>query len=48
MFKNITFFAGLDLGDKRSPITILDQDGEVIEETRLPNTYWGLLDRIAT
>jgi transposase len=42
MFKNITFFAGLDLGDKRSHITILDQDGVVIEETRLPTTKASL------
>jgi hypothetical protein len=38
MFKNSTFFAGLDLGDRPSHITILDQEGEVIEETRLPTT----------
>jgi transposase len=32
------FFVGLDLGDKHSYIAILDQDGELIEETRLPST----------
>jgi transposase len=29
---------GLDLGDKFSYITIIDQDGELIEESRLPTT----------
>jgi transposase len=38
MNKNSTIFVGLDLGDKFSYITILDQDGEVIEETRLSTT----------
>ncbi len=38
MDKSSMFFVGLDLGDKFSYITILDQDGEVIEETRLPTT----------
>lgn len=38
MNKNSMFFVGLDLGDKHSHITVLDQDGEVIEETRLPTT----------
>jgi len=36
MNKNSTIFIGLDLGDKFSYIAILDQDAEVIEETRLP------------
>jgi len=38
MNKNSTIFIGLDLGDKFSYIAILDQDAEVIEETRLPTT----------
>ncbi len=38
MNKNSTIFVGLDLGDKFSYIAILDQDAEVIEETRLPTT----------
>jgi transposase len=29
---------GLDLGDKFSYITIIDQDGELVEESRLPTT----------
>jgi len=38
MFKHSTAFVGLDLGDKRSNVFILDQEGELIEETRLPTT----------
>jgi transposase len=38
MFNNSTFFIGLDLGDKHSYIAFLDQDGELIEESRLPTT----------
>ena len=36
MIKNSMIFVGLDLGDKHSHLAILDQDGELIEETRLP------------
>jgi transposase len=32
------FFIGLDLGDKHSYLAILDQNGDLIEETRLPTT----------
>jgi transposase len=38
MVKNSTAFVGLDLGDKRSNVFILDQEGEPIEETRIPTT----------
>ena len=38
MNKNSMYFAGLDLGDKFSYVSILDQDGELIEESRLPTT----------
>ena len=38
MLNNSTTFIGLDLGDKYSYLTILDQDAEVIEETRLPTS----------
>ena len=38
MNKNSMFVVGLDLGDKFSYITIVDQDGEMIEESRLPTT----------
>jgi len=38
MNKNSMYFVGLDLGDKYSYIAILDKEGELIEETRLPTT----------
>jgi transposase len=38
MNKNSMLIVGLDLGDKFSYITIVDQDGEIIEESRLPTT----------
>ena len=38
MFNNSTTFIGLALGDKYSYLSILDQDAEVIEETRLPTS----------
>jgi transposase len=36
MLNNSTFFIGLDLGDKHSYVAILDPEGELIEESRLP------------
>jgi transposase len=38
MFNNSTVFIGIDLGDKFSYIVILNKDGEVIEESRIPTT----------
>jgi transposase len=38
MVNNSTVFIGIDLGDKHSVVIILDQDGEVIEESRIPTT----------
>src|SRR3990170_1490803 len=38
MVKNSMLIVGLDLGDRCSYLTILDQDGELIEESRLPTT----------
>jgi hypothetical protein len=38
MFNNSTLFIGIDLGDKHSFVTILDPEGELVEETRLPTT----------
>jgi transposase len=38
MFNNSTVFIGIDLGDKHSYVVILDQDGEVTEESRIPTT----------
>lgn len=42
MSKNNTAFIGLDLGDKYSQLTVLDSEGDLIEETRLPTTRTGL------
>ena len=36
MLNDSTTFLGLDLGDKHSHLTMLDQHGDLIEETRLP------------
>ena len=38
MSNDSTLVIGLDLGDQSSHLAILDQDGESIEETRLPTT----------
>jgi transposase len=42
MNKHNTKYAGIDLGDKTSMIQILDQEGELVEETRLPTTERAL------
>jgi transposase len=38
MFKNSTLFIGLDLGDRHSVVAILDAEGTLMEEARLPTT----------
>jgi len=38
MFNNSTVFIGIDIGDKYSLSTISNQEGELVEETRLPTT----------
>lgn len=38
MLNDSTTFLGLDLGDKHSHLTMLDQHGDLIEETRLPTS----------
>jgi transposase len=38
MFKDSTTYIGVDLGDKQSHVVILDSNGEMIEEARLPTT----------
>ena len=38
MFNNSIVFIGIDLGDKFSEVFILDQDANVIEESRIPTT----------
>jgi hypothetical protein len=48
MNKNSMYFVGLDLGDKFSYLTILDQEGELIEESRLPTTKASFQRRFST
>lgn len=48
MFNNSTFFVGLDLGDKFSYLTILNPEGELIEESRLPTTRVSFQHRFST
>ena len=48
MNKNSMFFVGLDLGDKFSYITIVDQDGEMIEESRLPTSMASFQRKFST
>ena len=38
MSKDSMLFVGVDLGDKFSHVTVLDQEGELVEEVRLPTT----------
>jgi transposase len=48
MNKNSMIYIGLDLGDKFSFITIVDQDGELIEESRLPTTKASFQRKFST
>lgn len=48
MNKNSMFYIGLDLGDKFSYITIIDQEGELIEESRLPTTKASFQRKFST
>ena len=48
MNKISMFFIGLDLGDKYSYLTILDQEGELIEESRLPTTRASFQRKFST
>ncbi|MFA9407122.1 MAG: IS110 family transposase [Anaerolineales bacterium] len=48
MNKISMFFVGLDLGDKFSYLTILDQEGELIEESRLPTTKASFRRKFST
>lgn len=45
MNKHITKYVGIDLGDKTSMIHILNQEGEFVEETRLPTTSMALEEK---
>jgi transposase len=42
MFKRSTLFIGLDVGDRHSHVAILDQEGGLMEEGRLPTTQVAL------
>lgn len=42
MSKNSMLFVGLDLGHKYSHLVILDQEGKVLEESRIPTTQLAL------
>lgn len=48
MFNNSTIFIGIDLGDKFSVIVVLDQDGELIEESRIPTTQNAFTRKFAS
>jgi len=48
MLNNSTLFVGLDLGDKHAYVTILDQDGELIEESRLPTNKASFQRKFST
>ena len=42
MSKSATLIAGMDIGDRYSYVHLLDGDGELVEETRVPTTPKGL------
>jgi len=42
MEKNSTVTIGMDLGDKYSHICVLSEDGEILEESRVPTTRAGM------
>ena len=42
MSKKCMLFVQLDLGDKYSHLVILDQEGKVLEESRIPTTQSAL------
>jgi transposase len=48
MFKDSTPFIGLDLGDKHSHVVVLDQEGELIEESRLPTAKAAFQRKFST
>ena len=47
MSKNSMLFVGLDLGEKHSQALVLDAQGELLEETRLPTTRPALQRKFA-
>ena len=48
MFKSSTLFVGLDLGDRHSYVAVLDQEGTLIEEARLPTTQAAFRRKFAS
>ena len=48
MLNNSTTFVGLDLGDLHSHLAILDPEGDLIEETRLPTTRAAFQRKFST
>jgi transposase len=48
MEKNSTLFVGLDLGDRWSHLTILDPEGEVVEESRVPTSGGAMKRKFST
>jgi len=42
MTKTATLIAGMDIGDRFSYLHVLDAEGEMLEETRVPTTPRGL------
>ena len=38
MFKDTTVFVGIDIGDRRSELCLLDRDGQVIKESHFRTT----------
>ena len=47
MNEDITLFVGLDLGDRYSHLVMVDQEGELIEESRIPTTDSALRRKFA-
>jgi transposase len=48
MFKRSTVFIGLDLGDRHSHVAILAQEGELMEEARLPTSQVAFRRKFAS
>ena len=48
MDKDSMLFVGLDLGDRWSHLAVLDQEGQILEESRVPTTPEALRRRFST
>ena len=48
MFKDSMYFIGLELGDRRFHLIILDQQGELVEDTCLPTTQASFQRKFST